>query len=228
MRRRETVLPGAQGWMGMDNTQRDAEPAGEPGQASELPEHSADIRLGRELLRATVPFATEFVRQSWWQVLSTFSLLVLALIGAGLAPGWPLRTAFSILGALLMVRSFITYHDYMHGAILRHSRVARVLFQVYAAFALTPSASWRKSHNYHHGHVGQIEGSGIGSFPVMTTRMWRAATPAQRARYRVERHPLTVLFGYVTIFLLNICVLPLASDPSRHWDSALSLVAHFG
>jgi omega-6 fatty acid desaturase (delta-12 desaturase) len=37
-----------------------------------------------------------------------------------------------------------------------------------------------------------------------------------------------VLFAYVTIFLLNICVLPLVSDPSRHWDSAVSLVAHFG
>ena len=214
--------------MGMGKTQRDAEPAGEPGQAPDLPEHSADVRLGRDLLRATVPFATESVRESWWQVLSTLSLLLLALSAAALAPGWPLRTAFSVLGALLMVRSFITYHDYMHGAILRHSRAAHVLFQIYAAFALTPSASWRKSHNYHHGHVGQIAGSGIGSFPVMTTHMWREATSAQRARYRLERHPLTVLFAYLTIFLLNICLLPLFSDPARHWDSAVSLLAHIG
>ncbi|WP_139556555.1 fatty acid desaturase family protein [Methylotetracoccus oryzae] len=212
----------------MSNRQYDDERPGESSAAGELPEHSADIRLGRELLKATLPFAAESVPESWWQVLSTFTLLGLVLTGAGLAPAWPLRAALSLLGALLMVRSFITYHDFMHGAILRDSRIARVLFQIYAAFALTPSASWRKSHNYHHGHVGQIEGSGIGSFPVMTTRMWRAATPAERARYRVERHPLTVLFGYVTIFLLNICVLPLVSDPSRHWDSALSLAAHFG
>lgn len=212
----------------MGNAQHSEEPPTASRAASDLPEHSADIRLGRELLKATLPFAKESVSESWWQVLSTFTLLVVVLIGAGLASWWPLRTALSLLGALLMVRSFITYHDFMHGAILRHSRVARVLFQIYAAFALTPSASWRKSHNYHHGHVGQIAGSGIGSFPVMTALMWRAATPAQRLRYRIERHPLTVLFGYVTIFLLNICVLPLLSEPSKHWDSALSLVAHGG
>ena len=212
----------------MSNGQYDDERLGDASRAGELPEHSADIRLGRELLKATLPFATESVSESWWQVLSTFALLVLVLTAAGLAPGWPLRTALSLLGALLMVRSFITYHDFMHGAILRHSLAARVLFQIYAAFALTPSASWRKSHNYHHGHVGQIAGSGIGSFPVMTTRMWRDATPAQRISYRIERHPLTVLFGYVTIFLLNICVLPLLSAPAKHWDSAVSLIAHGG
>lgn len=199
-----------------------------PGWDGNLPEHSAGIRLGKELLRATVPFAVESVATSWWHVASTFSLLVLALSGAGLAPWWPLRAALSILGALLMVRAFITYHDYMHGAILRHSRLAWAIFQLFAVFALTPSRSWKKSHNYHHGHVGQIAGSRIGSFPLMTTRMWQQASAAERGRYRLERHPLTVLFAYITIFGLNICLLPLLVDPAKHWDSALSLLTHVG
>ena len=90
-------------------------------QNADLPEHSAGIEAGRELLNATGPFAAESVPTSWRQVITTFVLLIAALTGAGLAPWWPLRAILSILGALLIVRAFITYHDYMHGAILRDS-----------------------------------------------------------------------------------------------------------
>jgi acyl-lipid omega-6 desaturase (Delta-12 desaturase) len=186
------------------------------------------LRAGRELLQGTAPFAVEAVAKSWWHVGSTFVLLVAALAGAGLVPGWPLRLLLSILAALLMVRAFITYHDYMHQAILSRSRLAWVLFRVYAALGLTPPRSWKKSHNYHHGHVGQISKGSIGAFPIMTTQMWREASTVERARYRLERHPLTVLTGYVTVFFVNICLLPLLRDPVRHWDSAVSLLAHGG
>lgn len=195
---------------------------------ADIPEHSADIRFGRELLLATRPFANEIAKKSWWYVSSTFALTVGALVGAGLARGWPMRTALGILGGMLMVRAFITYHDFMHGAILRGSRVASLLFHVYGAFALTPARSWKESHNYHHGHVGQISFTSIGAFPIITTRMWQGASRAQRLRYRANRHPLIVLFGYLTIFFFSICLAPLLRDPRKHWDSALSILAHGG
>ncbi|MDH4276007.1 MAG: fatty acid desaturase [Gammaproteobacteria bacterium] len=194
----------------------------------DMPEHSAGIRVGKDLLKATLPFAIESVATSWWQVGLTFLLLIAALMGAGFATEWPLRVLFSCLGALMIVRAFITYHDFMHGALLRDSRLAAWIFQIYAAFGLAPSRSWKQSHNYHHGHIGQVSADSIGAFPLMTVQMWRVATPAARLRYRIERHPLTVLAGYLTIFLLNICLLPLLRDPKRHWDSALSLLAHGG
>jgi len=212
----------------MAESRVDVEAGGAARSEGEIPEHSAGIRMGPELLRATAPFAVESRALSWRLVLSTFFLLFITLTGAGLAPWWPLRALFSILGALLMVRAFITYHDFNHGAILRDSRLARVIFEIYAALSLTPSKSWRASHNYHHGHVGQIEGSGIGSFPVMSVQMWREATPVARARYRFERHPATVLLAYFTIFFFSICLQPLLLDPIKHWDSAVSLLAHFG
>lgn len=188
----------------------------------------ADIRIGKELMQATEPFAVESVVKSWWYVGSTFSLMIAALVGAGMLPWWPLRLLLSLLGALLMVRAFITYHDYMHGAILRHSRLAWLLFHIYAAFALTPPRSWKKSHNYHHGHVGKISVASVGAFPVITTRMWREASSLQRAAYRLQRHPLLVLTGYITIFAVSICLLSLLRDPLRHWDSALALLVHGG
>ena len=189
-------------------------------------ETSEGLRIGQDLIRATVPFAEESVGVSWWHVGSTFALLAAALAGAGLAPWWPLRLLFSLLAALLMVRTFITYHDYMHRAILVRSRLAWILFRVYSALALTPPRSWKKSHNYHHGHVGQIASPSIGAFPIMTTKMWHEASRKERASYRFVRHPLTVLAGYLTIFFFSVTLRPLLKDPARHWDSLLALVGH--
>jgi acyl-lipid omega-6 desaturase (Delta-12 desaturase) len=191
-------------------------------------EHSAGIRIGQQLVKATAPYAAEVVSQSWWHVGVTFTLLIAALLGAGLAPWWQVRVMLSIFAGLLMVRAFITYHDYMHGAILSHSRLAWLLFRLYAAFALTPPRSWKKSHNYHHGHVGTISLASVGAFPMMTTQMWREASPGERASYRFQRHPLVVLSGYLTIFAFSICILPLVRDPKHYWDSAIALIAHAG
>ena len=189
-------------------------------------EPSEGLRVGRELISATVPFAEKSVATSWWYVASTFAMLAAALVGAGVIPWWPLRLLVSLLAALLLVRAFITYHDYMHRAILAKSRLAWILFRIYSALALTPPRSWKKSHNYHHGHVGQISAANIGAFPIMTTEMWYAASLAEKASYRITRHPVTVLAGYVTIFFLSITLLPLLRDPRRHWDSLLVLIGH--
>jgi omega-6 fatty acid desaturase (delta-12 desaturase) len=192
------------------------------------PEHSVDIRIGAELIRATKPFIEESKLKSWLLVSSTFILLITALVGAGMASWWPLRVVLSVLGGLLMVRAFITYHDYMHGAILRDSRLAKWVFQAYAAFALAPPSSWKKSHNYHHGHVGQISAASIGAFPMMTTEMWKAASRTERLSYRLQRHPLVVLFGYFTSFAFTITLVPLLQEPRKHLDSAVALLVHGG
>ena len=101
-----------------------------------------DVQADKDLFKATLPFGVESVRTSWWVVGSTFLLLLASLFGAALTPVWPLRLLFSILSALLMVRAFITYHDYMHNALLPRSRVAYWLFRLYSVLALTPPRSW--------------------------------------------------------------------------------------
>jgi omega-6 fatty acid desaturase (delta-12 desaturase) len=127
-----------------------------------------------------------------------------------------------------MVRGFILYHDHMHGALLPRSFLARAIFRAYAAVALTPPRSWRDSHNYHHTHVGTIAGSNVGSFPLMTTDMWENASTTQRIAYRIGRHPLTILFSYLTVFFGNVVLMAFIKNPRRYWDSAISLVVHGG
>jgi omega-6 fatty acid desaturase (delta-12 desaturase) len=183
-------------------------------------------RTDRELQQATRPFAKQSARRSWWYVFSTFGLLAIVLATAALAPWWPLRLAASILGALVLVRAFILYHDFMHGAILPGSKLARAIFYTYGALNLTPPRSWRDSHNFHHANVGRIATSNVGSFRLMTTDSWRTSSRMDRFRYRVIRHPLTILSAYVTIFFVSVTLMSFVNRPKRHWDSALSLLAH--
>ena len=185
-----------------------------------------EARTGRDLFKATLPFSVESVKTSWWLVGSTFVMLTASLLGAALAPVWPLRLFFSILSALLLMRAFITYHDYLHNAILSHSKPAWLLFRLYAVFALTPPRSWKYTHNFHHGHVGKIDAASVGTFSIMTTDMWRDASLLARISYRVERHPLTIVAGYLTVFLFSVTLLPFIRNPSRHWDSLFVLLGH--
>ena len=175
------------------------------------PETQTAVASDRDIFKATIPFGTESVRTS-----------------AALAPVWPLQLMFSILSALLLVRAFITYHDYLHNAILSRSRLAKWLFRLFSVMALTPPRSWRHSHNYHHGHVGNIDADSTGAFTLMTTDKWRNASFKERVAYRVERHPLTILAGYFTVFLISVTLLPLLRNPARHWDSLLVLLGHVG
>ena len=185
-----------------------------------------EAQADKDLFKATLPFGVESVSTSWWVVGSTFLLLLSSLVAAALAPAWPLRLLFSILSALLTMRAFITYHDYLHNAILSGSALAKWLFRLYAVFALTPPRSWKNSHNHHHGHVGKIDAASVGTFATMTTDMWRDASLVERIAYRVERHPLTIVAGYFTIFFFSVTVLPLLRDPARYWDSLLVLLGH--
>ncbi len=103
---------------------------------------------------------------------------------------------------------------------------------------LTPPRHWQYSHNFHHAHVGKVIvseknafpvlTSDIGSFPLMSTEKWQRATAWQRLRYRISRHPLSILCAYVTIFLFVGCLNPLVKDLRKYWDGAFSLLAHGG
>jgi hypothetical protein len=40
------------------------------------------------------------------------------------------------------------------------------------------------------------------------------------------RHPITILFGYVFIFVGRMCVFPFLDDPPEHYDCLIALVLH--
>ncbi len=186
----------------------------------------APPRTGKDLIAATRPFADESRALSVWYTASTLALLGATLAGAAFASAMWQRAMCSVLAGFLVVRGFILFHDVMHGALLRGSRVGRAVMSAFGVLVLTPPTVWRQTHNYHHAHTAKIVGSHVGSFPMLTVDLWRRATPMQRLAYRAVRHPLTILCAYLTVFLYGMCIAPLVRAPRKHWDAAVALVLH--
>ena len=179
-----------------------------------------------DLLRATRPFAAERRGRSWFGLLST--LLLLAGLVAFTLLDVPLygQAGAGFLAGLVAVRLFVIYHDVQHGAILRRSRVARALMSLYGILTLNPPSPWNRSHNYHHANNSTTPGASFGSFPVMTVEAYRKAGRGERFRYLAARHPLTILAGYLTVFLFGMTLRPFLIRPRAHLDCAVSLLVH--
>ncbi len=199
---------------------------------------STDALAGRQLLAALKPFAQESRYQSWFHVSLTFGLLSALLVGAATLPWWPLRLLLSLLGGLVLVRAFILFHDFMHGALLYRSPFGQAIFYMFGLLALTPPRYWQHTHNAHHAQVGKqvaatdgalpLITADVGTFPLMSRAQWHAASYRQRFQYRVMRHPVTILAAYVTVFAISFCLVPFVKAPRKYWDGALALLVHGG
>ena len=184
------------------------------------------MRTGHELILATKPFANDDPRRSWWHVLSTAALLAAALTGTLAGLPWAARLVCSLFTGLLLLRFFVIYHDQQHHAILPRSRVAEWLMRGFGILALSPSSIWRSSHNYHHNHNSKLRSAHIGSFPVMTKAQYLKSSRRKRFNYLFMRHPLTILFGYLFVFLHGMCIYPFFNNPKEHYDCLISFVVH--
>jgi omega-6 fatty acid desaturase (delta-12 desaturase) len=174
----------------------------------------------------TKAYAKDNPWRSWWHILS--GVLLLAAASAGTLPPVPLpaRIVCSVLTGLLMVRVFVIYHDQQHHAILPKSKLAEFLMRLYGIWVLCPSTIWRSSHDYHHTHNCKLRSAHIGSYPIMTKDQYEKSSAAERSLYLFMRHPLTILFGYFTVFLFGMVIYPVFNAPRKHIDSLLALVSH--
>ena len=181
------------------------------------------VRTDRDILDATRPYAVESALQSWAHTIVAFTLLVASAWGAISFPWMTARLASSVLEGLMLVRLFIIFHDFQHGALLRRSTLARAIFYLYGLLVLTPPDVWRRTHNYHHAHNGKIVGSHVGSYPVVTVAMWAKMSTAERLVYRAARHPVTILLGFFTVFGWGMCVSPFLRDRRKNASALLAV-----
>lgn len=207
-----------------DDADADAPASGVSGAAAE---RARIAREGRALIETTKRFAAEDRAKSWMHLAVVIGCLAAGTTVAAVAPWWPLRLAAAVIDGLVIVRLFIVYHDFMHGALLRGSTLAKVILSAYGVLVLAPPKVWKETHNYHHAHTAQIVGSHIGSYAVVTVEMWKKMKAKDRLKYRIVRNPLTILLGYVPIFMLGMCVNSVRKGPLKYWDSALALVVNW-
>jgi omega-6 fatty acid desaturase (delta-12 desaturase) len=189
-------------------------------------QHSTGMRTGKEIILATKPYAVDSTARSWWYVLSTAFLLAAAMVGTLWNFHLAGRIVCSFLTGLFYLRLFVIYHDQQHQAILPRSRLAEGLMRMFGILILSPSTVWKSSHNHHHTHNSKLRGSHIGSFPIMTREQYRRSSKGTRFRYLFMRHPVTILFGYIFIFLHGMCLYPSMTKLRQHYDCLIAFLLH--
>lgn len=185
------------------------------------------MRTGKELLLATKEFTRENRLRSWSEIIFTI-LLSATFLGATLIENVPfvLRILCSLACGFMYVRMFVIYHDYQHHAILQGSRPARILMKSIGIYLLAPQTIWKRSHDHHHNNNSKLTITGIGSYPTITKKRYLTLTKQEQRLYLINRHPLTVIFGYFTLFIYWLNMKSVIQSPGRHPDSLFALVLH--
>jgi acyl-lipid omega-6 desaturase (Delta-12 desaturase) len=191
----------------------------------ERPLLTAGPMISVDNLRA---YTRESRPRGWFALLTTQGLLLASAVGAAGPLPWPVRVLASLIEALLIVRLFVLFHDVLHGAILRGSRLAKVLCAPFAWLVLTPTRVWRETHNYHHAHTAKLVGSHVGSFATTTPGIYASLSRRARWLYLAQRHPLNIALAAFTIFGFGMCLLPFVRAPRKNAEAGVALVASLG
>jgi omega-6 fatty acid desaturase (delta-12 desaturase) len=93
-----------------------------------------------------------------------------------------------------LVRLFIIQHDCGHNSFFPSRKANNALGRVIAILTFTPYDFWRRAHNLHHAHSGNLGKRGLGSIDTLTVAEYQALSPFRRFLYRSFRNPLVVLF----------------------------------
>jgi omega-6 fatty acid desaturase (delta-12 desaturase) len=147
----------------------------------------AEPRLGRSLLdlmTSVVPFV---------------AVTVLMYLGSSVS--WLIPLALAVPAAGFLLRTYIIFHDCVHGSFFSSKRANAWVGVVLGVTVYTPFQSWRHSHAIHHATAGDLDRRGVGDLPTLTVAEYHAAPWRRRVAYRLFRNPL-VMFGLGPIFAM--------------------------
>lgn len=149
--------------------------------------------------------------KAWWQLVNTLGpyALVWYLMYLALDVSWWLTLPLALVGAGLLVRTFIIFHDCCHGSFFRQGRFVgarlanRVGGFVCGVLTFTPYDQWRREHIRHHATAGNLDQRGTGDIWTMTVQEYLEAPRRTRLAYRIARNPF-VLFVLAPLFIFLV------------------------
>lgn len=160
-----------------------------------------------------------------WQLINTLFPLVLvwtlAYLALKAALPYPLVVLILLPGSLLMVRTFILFHDTAHASFFKSLRANGFWGHVLGVLIFTPYDDWRQSHGIHHNTNGNLDRRGVGDVWTMTLAEYRQAPPRVRFFYRLFRNPFLLFLVYPPVMFLILHRLPLGDRSPRVMTSLL-------
>ncbi len=172
--------------------------AGEP--VSSIGSDIADLRSH------ITPFQQAERRRSIWQIANSFGPYIALIIAMyiSLSYSYWLTLAFSVFAAGVLLRIFIIFHDCCHGSFFTSRTANEYVGRIAGFLVCTPYRKWRHDHALHHATSGDLDHRGVGDVYTMTVKEYLAASPSERLRYRLYRHPLVLLgLGPLYTFLIG-------------------------
>ena len=133
-------------------------------------------------------------RKAWLTLASTGAaqIAVIMLYAAGWGP------LAMLLGAGVVVRTFIIFHDAIHGSFFETKGWNTRLATVLQMFTLTPMKYWRDTHLAHHARFGDLGFEDLSDTIFFTRQQFDAMPPWRRRFWLVVRNPL-VFFALLPV-----------------------------
>ncbi len=137
---------------------------------------------------------------------------------------WYLGLLISFLLVLVLVRSFILFHDYIHKSSYRQYPEV-ILMRFFGLLVGTPARRWRRTHLEHHSFT-QIPGwDSPGGIPILFQNQYLETSFLGRIAYRMSRSPLLLLLAYPGNLYFNTVHSP-KKDFWELFEGILCLVLH--
>lgn len=156
-----------------------------------------------------------------WQLVNSLGsyILVWVLYHYSLSVSWWLTPPLVILGAGLLVRTFIIFHDCGHGSFFA-SRFANDFWgRICGVLTVTPYYQWRHEHAIHHATAGDLDSRGTGDVWTMTVTEYLAASRCRRFAYRLARNPFVLFIVSPLVLFLILQRFPSPKDGVRERHS---------
>ncbi len=154
---------------------------------------------------AVARYASPDLRRSIWMTLNTmvpfFGLWYLMV--RSVSVGYWLTLLLAIPTAGFMMRTFIIFHDCVHGSFFKSRKANTILGIVTGLISFTPYEHWRHEHAIHHATAGNLDRRGVGDVYTMTVREFLDAPWWTQVGYRIFRNPIAMfVFGPIFMFVL--------------------------
>jgi acyl-lipid omega-6 desaturase (Delta-12 desaturase) len=151
------------------------------------------------------PYQEPNLARSLWQVADTlipyFTIWFLMFLVLDLS--YWLEIPLILLAGLLLIRTFIIFHDCGHGSFFRTKKANDAMGTFLSLLVFTPYLHWTREHALHHATSGNLDKRGRGDVWTLTIREYRESPRWKRALYRSIRTPL-VMFVFGPVFFMMI------------------------
>lgn len=188
----------------------------------------------RKIFQMTKPFAQPDDKTAWKLLAITFGVYFVFFTAVVIVDYWLLKLFGSVIIGLTSIRIFIFFHDSVHQAIFKGSRLGKVVTYLIGIMSCTTPGVWREFHHRHHRINGlSMDHLEPGIRPGdMISRLVNVNSFPRWPRirqwiYRVARHPLIFPFGWLINFVLGAALIPAIRDFRNNGIGLLILTAHF-